>query len=227
LANCPLADDNLTRNWKVLKKWLVSAVFGDLAGRFIMPGWSADDVAGYARSLLAGLQTIRISEFPSGISCHARCEVFDPNWIDLRLLEFVRTFDCSCTLHIFPQQDAEQTCFRVVHTDGSLLVEAGWGQAMYVFEAERGRHPVALAHAEAGDSFLLEDSDDIPAKVVDGLRAFLGAQCDWLHSMGGVLSRLLGVEQFAIEGYFDPRLPDRVVVVDIDLPLDIAWNTSR
>jgi hypothetical protein len=227
LAHCPLADDNLTRNWKVLKKWLVSAVFGDLAGRFIMPGWSADDVASYARSLLAGPQTIRISEFPSGISCHARSEVFDPDWTDLRLLEFVRTFDRSCTLHIFPQQDAEQTCFRAVYTDGSVLVEAGWGQAMYVFETERGYHPVALARAETGGSFLLEQTDDVPARIVDGLRTFLNAQCDWLRSVGQVLSRLLGAEQFAIEGYFDPRLPDRVVVVDIDLPLDIAWNTSR
>ena len=49
----------------------------------------------------------------------------------------------------------------------------------------------------------------------------------WLHSVGAVVSRLIGVEQFAVEGYFDPRSTNRVVVVDMNLPLDIAWNTSR
>lgn len=224
---CPLANNQVTQNWKVLKKRLVGALFGELAGRFFMPDWAAEDVAAYVQSLLMGPDIVRISAFPREISCHARSQTFDRSWSAEQILEFVRTFDSESALHVFPQQDANQLCFRAVYADGNFLVEAGWGQAMYVFETERGSHPAAVASAKAGGQFRVEGERVVTPEIADGLRTLIAAHGDWLCSMGYVISRLIGVDEFAVEGYFDSRSPDRVVVVDIDLPLDIAWNTAR
>jgi hypothetical protein len=224
-AACPLVGDDATRNWKILKKWLVAACFGELKGRFFTQGWDTRAVARYVRELLAGTEMIRISAFPAGISCHARSEVFDRAWDDGQLEAFLGSFDPCSALHVFPQQDADQLCFRAVCTQGRLLVEAGWGQAMYVFEAERGSHPIAVARAGIEGVFKTEPAPAVPLRVTEGLGALLTAQGEWLRGVARAMPYLLGLEQFAIEGYFDPRAPGKVAVVDIDLPLDIAWNT--
>jgi hypothetical protein len=221
----PLAGDDTTRNWKVLKKWLVAALFGELQGRFIAPGWDPADVAAYACELLPGPATIRMSAFPSGISCHARSEVLDRGWDNEQVNGFVAGFDRAAALHVFPQQDADQLCFRAVFTQEGVVVEAGWGQAMYVFEAERGQHPIVTARATTQGPFQIDEAENDP-RVRRGLQGLITAKSAWLHGVARGGAALLGLEHFAIEAYFDPRKPDRVAVVDIDLPLDIAWNTG-
>jgi hypothetical protein len=225
-AACPLVSDHLTKNWKILKKWLVAAIFGDLEGQFLMPGWTPEQVSLYVQPLLSGLRTMRISAIPTGISCHARSETFDPTWSLLKVLEFVRSFDAGSALHVFPQQDANQLCFRAVYGE-EIVLEAGWGQAMYVFEAERGRHAIVTARIGSELPLAFQGMGRPPAYLLTAMSHFLADQGDWLQSVGPFVSNLLGIEQFAIEGYFDPDSPERVVVVDMDLPLDIAWNTSR
>lgn len=226
-AACPLTSAAPIHNWKVLKKRLVAAIFGEVAGRFFLPGWELPEVADYVSNLIRSGDTIRISCFPNEISCHGQSEVIDPAWKRDELLSKVGSLDRDAALHVFPQQDEDQLCFRAAYSGADLLVEAGWGQAMYVFEAERGRHPIAMAHTTDSGSFKIDAAAAVPIRIVSGLRMMLDTQAHWLRSMPAIVSRLLGVGQFAVEGYFNPAVPDRVVIVDIDLPLDIAWNSAR
>jgi hypothetical protein len=216
--------DDAVRNWKVLKKWLVADLFGELPGRFFAPGWNSAAVAEHARELLAGSTSVRVSAFTSEISCHARSELFDPNWSDNERAAFVDSFDRAATLHVFPQQDPDQLCFRAVFVSGGVLIEAGWGQAMYVFEAERGRHPIVIARSETGSDFQFENAGQ--DRLTRGLEALLAAKGAWLLGVSRTVSAVIGSDHFAIEGYFDPRTPERVAVVDMDLPLDVAWNSN-
>jgi phosphohistidine swiveling domain-containing protein len=220
----PMNGDDAVRNWKVLKKWLVADLFGELPGRFFAPGWNSAAVAEHARELLAGSTSVRVSAFTSEISCHARSELFDPNWSDNERAAFVDSFDRAATLHVFPQQDPDQLCFRAVFVSGGVLIEAGWGQAMYVFEAERGRHPIVIARSETGSDFQFENAGQ--DRLTRGLEALLAAKGAWLLGVSRTVSAVIGSDHFAIEGYFDPRTPERVAVVDMDLPLDVAWNSN-
>lgn len=222
----PMSDKDDMQNWKVLKKRLVSALFGELQGKFFAPNWDAEQVSSYAQNLMDGPETVRISQFPIGISCHARSEALESTWNDDQLRNFIAAFDNLATLHVFPQQNADQLCFRAVFGAEGLLVEAGWGQAMYVFEAERGQHPIAVARLDTDGHFRFEHRIAKSHKVMKGLKNLVSSHKRWLLGAGRIVSAMLGLEQFAIEGYFDPDVPSELKVVDMDLPLDIAWNVT-
>jgi hypothetical protein len=93
-----------------------------------------------------------------------------------------------------------------------------------VFEAERGRHPIVIARSETGSDFQFENAGQ--DRVTRGLEALLAAKGAWLLGVSRTVSAVIGSDHFAIEGYFDPRTPERVAVVDMDLPLDVAWNSN-
>ena len=94
---------------------------------------------------------------------------------------------------------------------------------MYVFEAERGQHPIISCKARSAD-LLVNFGNGALEQLSLAVDAFLESQRDWIQAMNDVLPALLGVEQLAIEGYFDPVKRSRVIV-DMDIPLDLAWNT--
>jgi hypothetical protein len=127
-------------------------------------------------------------------------------------------------LHMFIQEDANQLCFRVVYHTNAIDIEAGWGQAMYVFEAERGRHEIVECVLDWDGKYSIKQSND--GSIRDGLRALCELYGNWILAVGMSVSNLLGVETFAFEGYFDPTLKAQPVVVDIDLPLDFVWNVQ-
>ena len=212
-----------SQNWKVLKKLLVSCLFGAPEGRFFPAPWCAEEVALYIRSLDYPDRATRVSAFPSDISCLARSEIVSRSLTQTELLTFVSSFDPNTTLNVFPQQNPDQMCFRLVIDETGIVVEAGWGQAMYVFEAERGQHPIILCKASSAD-LLANFANDASEQLSLAVDAFLESQRDWIQAMTDVLPAFLGVEQLAIEGYFDPVKRSRVIV-DMDIPLDLAWNT--
>lgn len=219
----PLQPFPRSQNWKVLKKLLVYYLFGELEGRFFPTPWSIEEVARYIRSLDDPDRATRISAFPSHISCHARSEIVSRNLTQAELLAFVSSFDPNTTLNVFPQQNPDQMCFRLVFNETGIAFEAGWGQAMYVFEAERGLHPIISCKASSAD-LLVNSGNGASEQLSLAVDAFLESQRDWIQAMTDVLPALLGVEQLAIEGYFDPIKKSRVIV-DMDIPLDLAWNT--
>lgn len=223
-ANCPLSLRSNTQNWKVLKKQLVGSIFGEPQGRYFHEPWQHAKVSAYARDLLKTGQAIRVSAFPNSISCHARSELIKESWTTEELTSFLREFDPATTLNVFPQQSADQMCFRLVCRADRVLVEAGWGQAMYVFEAERGQHSTLVATGVSSGQIKMTASDGVSEMLSTSLAAFLNKHGDWIRSLSVWLPVWFGAEQIAVEGYFDPERKRPPVVVDIDLPLDLAWN---
>jgi len=197
--------------------------FGELDGRYFHEPWNRTVVAAYVQKLLGPDRVIRVSAFPNTISCHARSELIDPKISDEGLDSFLDGFDPSTTLNVFPQQSADQMCFRLACNSGRVLVEAGWGQAMYVFEAQRGQHPTIIAKGDL-DQIELTSTEGASEALSIALRSFLNEHEDWIQSVSTWLPIWLAVDQIAIEGYYDPKSKRLPVVVDIDLPLDLAWN---
>ncbi len=221
---CPLQPIPDSRNWKVLKKLLVAYLFGATEGRYFPAPWLPEEVARYVRSLNFPARPTRISVFPNDISCHARSEIVGGDWSEPELVAFLESLDPDTTLNVFPQQHIDQMCFRVVFSEAGLALEAGWGQAMYVFEAERGRHPIVSCQAVSADGLEGFESG-APEQLLLAFRRFLAGQRSRLQAMHDALLDIIGADQLAIEGYFDPST-GALVIVDIDLPLDLAWNNT-
>lgn len=221
---CPPQPFPDSQNWKVLKKLLVVSLFGPLEGKFFAAPWDIDEVVRYANTLNFPDRATRVSAFPSAISCHARSEIINNDWSRAELLEFLGSFDRNATLNVFPQQHIDQMCFRVVFEETGLFVEAGWGQAMYAFESQRGLHPIVSCQAKDASGLTISvcSSGD---RLQSALNIFVESQRRWLRAIHDALPSILGVKQLAIEGYFDP-IVESLAVVDIDLPFDLAWNTS-
>jgi hypothetical protein len=212
-----------SQNWKVLKKLLVVCLFGAVEGRFFPAPWNMSEVSRYVRSLDYPRRATRVSAFPNDISCHARSEIISNDWSEQEIIAFLSSFDNNTTLNVFPQQNPDQMCFRVVFDEAGLVLEAGWGQAMYVFETERGQHPIVTCKATTADRLAIVEST-APEQLRSTLTVFLESQRRWLQVMHDVLPVIVGAKTLAIEGYFDPITKSRVVV-DMDIPLDLAWNT--
>ena len=208
--------------WKVIKKHLLALLFGREAGVFLEPGWTIE-VVDAAIASISTSATRRISVFPSVISCHSLSSPIPADYSRQWTEAFLAGQSNDAYLHIFEQADENQLCFRAVFQATHIEIEAGWGQAMYVFEAERGKHPIATCTlAWSGEPLGGKVAGE--ARIDSALSMLCSTQTDWLLSVGLCISSLLGTETFALEGYFDPLTLETPVVVDIDLPLDFVWN---
>jgi phosphohistidine swiveling domain-containing protein len=220
--NCSLATANFTRNWKVLKKLLVDAIFGKREGKYFEPNWHPHQVACYIKQLNDPNRAARVSVFPSNISCHSESFVVpDPNSIE-NTTAILNGLDRQAMLNVFPQQNPDQLCFRLVSFPENMTIEAGWGQAMYVFEEERGDHPI-LGYSKSKGS-IRGQHPGTPKMLINAFEVFLTEKLEWLEVVHSVLPKLFGLENFALEGYFDPKSLS-TKIVDIDLPLDLVWNS--
>lgn len=223
----PLCSSNVfsaNRNWKALKRLLVASLFGAPEGRYFPAPWTPIEILHYVRSLDYPDRATRVSAFPDDISCHARSEVIEEEWSDSEVLEFLKSFDPEATLNVFPQQNPNQLCFRAAFGEAGLLLEAGWGQAMYVFEAERGKHPIIGCQANSAAE-LLADEVGPPEYLTSAFNRFIQTQRCWLQAVHHTIPVLLGISEIAIEGYYDPVTGLRSIV-DLDLPFDLAWNST-
>lgn len=207
-------------NWKFFKRDLAAHWFGTNESRRFSPGWSPGDVAAYAQSLRSLPTSIRFSVFPDTIACHAVSETLPAHLSAAAWEQRLAQLDRMASIEVFPQQSPTRMCFRAVLFDGVIRVEAGLGQAMYVFEQERGRHPVVSA-------------DLLPRGVQPGQRSnggrlneefaqFLNERGDTLAATLLSMQSQLGCEWLGIEGYYAPN--EQLVVCDLDLPLDLAFH---
>jgi hypothetical protein len=98
---------------------------------------------------------------------------------------------------------------------------------MYVFEAERGQHPIARADYDpaAGSWCTPAFSGDTPAHIIDGLMGLLTTHGQPLRLSAQHIAFSLGVQWMALEGYFNPSTLAVPTIVDLDLPMDIVWNS--
>jgi len=210
-----------TDNWKLAKKRVVDYFFGKLEGEYFLPHWDANLLVAYIERVNRSGRVPRVSEFSDDISCHSRSfELAGAS--SKRIRQIVGQLDGDAVIHIFPQQDSDQLCFRFVSCGQEWLIEAGFGQAMFVFENERGLHEVETCSGHFGDSRSIYSAD--AGEIVDALKELVESHFDGLAQPISWLGSEFGLETFAVEGYFTPKSQRRPVIVDVDFPLDVAWN---
>jgi hypothetical protein len=214
--------------WKYFKRALVVRWFGKLENRRFPPNWSADDALEYARQFTN--RSVRFSLFPKDIACHAesfKLPIEDTDsWQSI-----VESVDKSTDMEMFPEASTKDSiCFRRLTTvfGEDTHYEAGIGQAMFVFEQERGQHPIITANKSLSDytydEILPKDTSyTISNFIKSKLQLLIKYHESYLSHQSFGLCRMLGIEQSAIEGYFDYNYPEKLIIVDMDLPFDIAF----
>jgi len=209
--------------WKYFKRNLVERWFGGVERKRFAPGWTIDDIVGYADQF-CGTQ-MRMSFFTQDIACHAESVRLPMRALTERR-KFIEQFENSCAIEVFPESSGPHTiCFRRFTSEfgEDVFYEAAYGQAMKVFETEQGRHVIACAvKTTKGYHYTLSGRRPRGAEgsaVLANLLALIRRHDLTFDLRAFSLCRMVGIEHFSIEGYFTKHL-DRVVVVDIDLPLD-------
>ncbi len=209
------------KNWKFFKRDLVAKWFGPREHKRLDADWATDDVLAAARGFGSGGRTVRCSVFPDTIACHSVSKALPPDGDEVLWREIIDSLDKSAPIEVFPQQDSNQLCFRAVVAQGRTVVEAGVGQAMYVFEEERGTHPVAIAELNWNGPSSPKGPGGAPVR---GLSALIERWGEWLLVRLTAISTTLGTQWLGIEGYYETgREP---FVCDIDLPLDMAFHSE-
>ena len=212
----------ITNNWKFFKRDLAEAWFGYIEHKRFSPGWNPDDVLAYAESIRGVEGGVRFSLFPNTIACHARSELLPSAERSLEWRQRFAELDQRCPLEVFPQQGDSRMCFRAVANRETVHVEAGIGQAMYVFEQERGTYVIASC----------ELFPQLTSPTYTGSDHALNARFGQFVKTSGelIVAKLfeleceLGLEWLAVEGYYEPGLP--IKVCDMDLPFDLAFHAA-
>lgn len=210
-----------SRNWKVFKKNVVADHFGKLPGKFLAPGWDISEATKEIRLILEEGMTPRCSEFTDSISCHSKSYEIPNKFSDNEIHIFLEEFSDTSFVHIFPQQSVHDMCFRLYLTESELLIEAGIGQAMYIFEEHR---ETSTTIKVSGDSSLANISyfgGDLELQKV--VKNFVNDCLSEIVSESKKCIFRLGLETLGVEGYYILSSGE-FLVVDIDLPLDLAWN---
>lgn len=214
-------------NWKFFKRDLVAHFFGGREHRRFMQGWNTNDMMNYALSLKRAGHAVRYSVFPAEIACHAISRVLDARGEDEQWRQELETLDHSTPVEVFPQQPEDQVCMRAIFSEWKLDIEMGRGQAMYVFEQERGRHPVIRGVVDSfGRCELLKDSASIPTseELWSLAGEFISERGFWLFRRLAVITESLGLPWLGVEGYWSAVKREEPFICDIDLPLDLAFH---
>lgn len=212
-------------NWKFFKRDLATRWFGRLERKRFEPPWDAEAVLGYALEH-AGKQTMRYSLFPREIASHAVSEILPNDAPPEEWLSILQSLDMNVALEMFPQQPTDRLCLRAVLQLDRITLEAGIGQAMYVFEEERGdHHTVCLSTDRQGKSQShdrrLRGREDAVAR---SLERVLSVHGPYLAARMLDMCEEIGVDWLAVEAYSDASIPSVPVVCDLDLPHDIAFQ---
>lgn len=221
-----------TGNWKFFKRNLVARWFGKVEKKRFPPGWSVEVALQYANSFTG--RSVRFSLFPKDIACHATSFRLPldkrEQWKDI-----IAQAENSVAMEMFPESSTDDTiCFRRYTTrfGGEVFYEAGKGQAMFVFEQERGQHPVVLAKKK-DEKYIY--TRIVPAgnpnrtvqEIEAKLRNLIKTHDYGLTSKCFGICRILGIGYVLIEGYFDPTRPNNLSIVDLDLPFDFVFMAVK
>lgn len=214
--------------WKYFKRNLVEKWFGFGERNRFGPGWNTEEAVAYATSHQG--RKVRYSLFPSNIACHAISKSLPENAPAEAWRAELKTLDQSIAIEIFPQQPEDNLCFRAVFQDDEFRFEAGIGQAMYVFEQERGNHPFVQGFFDMrlhSPKVTGRNKDYQQTKLIeDGLLALLKFHGGDLMFKCWDICNTLGLKWIAIEGYYDFHNHSAPFICDLDLPQDIAFHGS-
>lgn len=208
-------------NWKILKKQIASYYFGKIPSIQFHYGEDIERGVDFVKS--HPNQNIRCSLHKYNTACHSIS--FRINDSNLELLSKIReSMSDKDVINIFIEcSNSSTTCFRRVSQQYNETVsyEMGYGQAMYVFETERGKHDVAGGNFSNG-IWKFEKSTD--PMLIEHLKRLVRYHEEFLAIKTRCICYFLGIPQISIEGYFNittPSLPPKVI--DIDLPFDRAF----
>lgn len=212
-------------NWKFFKRDVIQHWFGKRECQRFPSGWSSEEVLQYALKHRGSGRAVRYSLFPSTIACHALSRVLDDSESVEAWRREIESLDHEEPIEVFPQQPPTQVCFRAVFWGSHMDLEAGIGQAMYVFEEERGQHPTLRAVIErGGECQRISGADRVMETPLElGLRDFVEQYGKWLYLRLWDMSVVLGSAWLGIEGYYDPDTGNEPFVCDLDLPQDLAF----
>jgi phosphoenolpyruvate-protein kinase (PTS system EI component)/8-oxo-dGTP pyrophosphatase MutT (NUDIX family) len=212
--------------WKYFKRNLVEKWFGAGEHKRFEPGWDTEEAIAYATSHPG--RKVRYSLFPSDIACHAISKPMPENANEKEWRAELEALDHSIAMEIFPQQPEDNLCFRVVFQGDEFRFEAGIGQAMYVFEQERGDHPFVQGFWDISSKIPKvtgrHKDPQQTTQIEDGLLRLLSLYGETLLLKCRDICHRLGVRWIAIEGYYNLHNQGAPFICDMDLPQDIAFH---
>lgn len=221
-----------TRVWKEFKRNLAAIWFGAPVKRVFNPGWTVNEVFDYALNFSD--RNVRASLFQENIACHAQSLVLRMGHIE-DWKSILENLEQNMLLEVFPESSSNSSiCFRRL-TSGfcdETNYECGLGQAMNVFEIERGKHLVVSANQLQRDpftfcSFIPFGNDGHQLDIVcDRLSQLILKHDHCMQLKCFNICRSIGIEWLSIEGYYDSKRKDDLIIVDLDLPFDFVFMRS-
>lgn len=218
--------------WKTFKRTLVARWFGSPERRVFAPGWKIEEVLSYAEQFKN--RNVRVSSFLAGIACRAESIVL-PRDSRKRWRTVANRLNHSTVIEVFPESSSSSSvCFRRFSTAFAedVIYEAGFGQAMNIWEAQQGTHPfVSVTRNAVGTERWHRviprhaAASHLPG-IETGLRKLILHHDKAFQSKWFCMCRRTGLDAFGVEGYFEPSSPEGVIVVDLDLPFDCAFMRS-
>ncbi|MBA7623354.1 hypothetical protein ES703_30749 [subsurface metagenome] len=215
--------------WKQFKRNVLSKWFGEPERKFFAPKWDIASVLKYV--CLHDRRNVRVSLFLPNIACHSESICLHPknkaSWHKV-----IARLDRNTAIEVFPESSTHTSvCFRMFRSafGENVVYEAGRGQAMRVFESEQGKHSIVSARAFCNRDYIWErkvSGEDRLANVVEvekKLRQLIYSYGWHLETRCFGICRSLGIEQIAVEGYFDAGVSNELTIVDMDLPFDYVF----
>jgi len=207
-------------NWKIFKKNLAQYYFGKLECRRFTKENILEEIISYIKIFDKHIK-VRMSVHKFESSCHSKSVRVTMNDFDLIKKEILQ-LQQNDEIEIFPEASNENSiCFRRLSSEfGSPSYEVGFGQAMYVFESERGKHKVCslsfvdknIKIINSGDKYL----DTYAINLINDYEEYFSLKANMIY-------RYTGIEYLSIEGYYNYYKKSQPIIVDFDLPFDYIF----
>lgn len=211
-------------NWKFFKRNIIRKYFGEnFVKKRYSKGWDYNEVLGFIQKY--PFFDFRVSLFPKNIACRSRSIALHKNQYHL-WENILSNIDNSCEVEVFQQTSNESSiCFRRFSTLFGEIIEyeAGFGQAMYVFEEEQGKHFILSTMSKNNNQYLYYSEKKCPDELRLKLKDLISSYDCYLHGKSKSICTKLGVGWLAVEGYYSNESPSDLVIVDVDLPFDYVF----
>lgn len=208
-------------NWKIAKKQIAAFFFGMPHSIYLYYSDGIDKAINFIKGHSDNNVRCTIHRFNT--ACHS-----ESRRITLNNVEWLKGIKESMSpqdiIDIFVEcSSSKTTCFRrfSLQYNEEISYEMGYGQAMYVFETERGKHDVAGINYFNG-IWSMEKALDF--HLTNYLQQLIRFHEMYLSLKTHCICYYLGIPQISIEGYFNTDSPaEKPIIVDIDLPFDRAF----
>ena len=208
-------------NWKIAKKQIASFYFGKPPS--VQLHYQDNIEIGIEFIRQNANKNLRCSYHKFDTACHSTSWKINPKSIEW-IKEIKSGMSEKDIIDIFAEcSTSTSTCFRrmSLQYNEEIAYEMGYGQAMYVFETERGQHDVSSLTMNNG---LQKWNRSIDDDLTRYLEVLIENHESHFAMKTHNICYYLGVPQISIEGYFETtHSSEKPVIVDIDLPFDRAF----